>query len=87
MLVDLRHKPSEDDVLMYKFLKYYQLPVTIVATKADKVPNSKRAKAKELILKTLDLEKDDSFVVLSNVTKEGREDILKEIEGLVFETL
>ncbi len=87
MLVDLRHKPSEDDVLMYKFLKYYQLPVTIVATKADKVPNSKRAKAKELILKTLDLEKDDSFIVLSNVTKEGREDILKEIEGLVFETL
>lgn len=87
MLVDFRHKPSEDDVLMYKFLKYYNLPVTIVATKADKVPNSKRAKAKDLILKTLELEKGDTFIVLSNVTKEGRDLILKEIEDLIEETL
>ncbi len=85
MLVDYRHKPSDDDVLMYKFLKYYNLPVTIVATKADKVPNSKRAKFKEIILKTLGLEKDDSFIVLSNVTKEGRDVILKEIEDLIHE--
>lgn len=87
MLVDFRHKPSEDDVLMYKFLKYYNLPVTIVATKVDKVPNSKRAKAKDLILKTLELEKGDTFIVLSNVTKEGRDNILKEIEDLIEETL
>lgn len=87
MLVDFRHKPSEDDVLMYKFLKYYNLPVTIVATKADKVPTSKRAKAKDLILKTLELEKGDTFIVLSNVTKEGRDNILKEIEDLIEETL
>lgn len=87
MLVDFRHKPSEDDVLMYKFLKYYNLPVTIVATKADKVPTSKRAKAKDLILKTLELEKGDTFIVLSNITKEGRDLILKEIEDLIEETL
>lgn len=87
MLVDYRHKPSEDDILMYKFLKYYNLPVTIVATKADKVPTSKRAKAKDLILKTLELEKGDTFIVLSNVTKEGRDNILKEIEDLIEETL
>ncbi len=87
MLVDFRHKPSEDDVLMYKFLKYYNLPVTIVATKADKVPSSKRTKAKDLILKTLELEKGDSFIILSNVTKEGRDNILKEIEDLIEETL
>ncbi len=87
MLVDYRHKPSEDDVLMYKFLKYYNLPVTIVATKSDKVPNSKREKSKEIILKTLGLEKGDSFIVLSNVTKEGRDNILKEIEDLIEETL
>lgn len=37
MLVDYRHKPTEDDVLMYEFLKYYNLDITIVATKYDKV--------------------------------------------------
>ena len=33
MLVDFRHTPTEDDLLMYNFLKYYNIPVTIVATK------------------------------------------------------
>ena len=85
MLVDLRHKPSEDDILMYKYLKYYKLPVTIVATKADKISNNKREKAKNLILKTLELEKGDTFIVLSNVTKEGKDKILNEIESLLEE--
>lgn len=85
MLVDLRHKPSDDDVLMYKYLKYYKLPVTIVATKADKISNNKREKAKSTILKTLELEQGDTFIVLSNVTKEGKDKILNEIESLIEE--
>ena len=40
LLVDFRIKPTNDDVLMYNFLKYYQIPVTVIATKCDKV-NSK----------------------------------------------
>ena len=35
-LVDFRHDPSSDDVQMYDFLKYYEIPVILVATKADK---------------------------------------------------
>ena len=37
MLIDFRHKPTEDDLLMYKYLKYYNLKVTVVATKIDKI--------------------------------------------------
>ena len=44
LLIDFRHKPMEDDLLMYNFLKYYNLPVTIIATKADKVGGSKKQK-------------------------------------------
>ena len=55
MLVDFRHKPSEDDLLMYNFLKYYNLPVTIIATKADKVSGSKKHKNLQMILEELDL--------------------------------
>lgn len=87
MLVDLRHKPSDDDVLMYKYLKYYKLPVTIVATKLDKISKNKREKAASVVLKTLELEKGDTFVMLSNITKEGKDKILNEIEDLVEETL
>ena len=83
LLVDFRHKPSEDDVLMYKFLKYYKLPVTIVATKTDKIAKDKYEKYKKVILSTLDLEVGDHFVLFSSVTKQGKEEILKEIEDLV----
>ena len=44
LLVDFRHTPTEDDLLMYNFLKYYDLPVTVIATKADKVGGSKKEK-------------------------------------------
>src|SRR5699024_9654182 len=32
-LIDLRHKPTEDDILMYDFLKYYEIPVIVICTK------------------------------------------------------
>lgn len=85
MLVDLRHKPSDDDVLMYKYLKFYNIPVTIVATKSDKLSNNKKEKAKNTIIKTLELDKNDNIVILSNITREGKEAILNEIEGLIME--
>lgn len=85
MLVDLRHKPSGDDVLMYKYLKYYNLPVTIIGTKSDKISKNKLEKAKNIILKELELENGDSFITLSNITKDGKDKILNEIEGLISE--
>lgn len=87
MLVDFRHKPTEDDVLMYNFLKYYNIPVTVVATKVDKVGSSKMDKNKKIILDTLDLVVGDDLVLFSSVTKLGREDILKRIEELTVETI
>lgn len=87
MLVDSRHKPTDDDLLMYKFLKYYNLPVTIIATKSDKIPKTKQEKAKKLILQTLDLEKNDNFVMLSNLNREGKDKVIQIIEDLVLETL
>ena len=84
MLVDFRMKPTDDDILMYNFLKYYNLPVTIIATKADKVGGSKKQKNLQIILDTLDLVVGDDLVVFSSVTKLGIKDVLKRIEDLVF---
>ena len=83
MLVDFRHKPTEDDLLMYNFLKYYNIPVTIVATKVDKVGGSKLEKNKKIILDTLNLVVGDDLILFSSVTKLGKDDILKKIEDLV----
>ena len=87
MLIDFRHKPMEDDLLMYNFLKYYNLPVTVIATKADKVTGSKKEKNLKVILETLDLVVGDDLLVFSSVTKLGVKDVLKKIEGLVEETI
>ena len=87
MLIDFRHKPMEDDLLMYNFLKYYNLPVTVVATKADKVTGSKKEKNLKTILETLDLVVGDDLVVFSSVTKLGVKDVVKKIEGLLVETI
>jgi GTP-binding protein len=87
MLVDFRHRPSEDDILMYKFLKYYNIPVTIVATKLDKVPTSKKDKNIKVILNSLNLVMGDNMVLFSNINKVGREETLKIIESLIIETI
>lgn len=87
LLVDFRHKPTEDDVLMYNFLKYYNIPVTVVATKVDKMGSSKMEKNKKVILDTLDLVMGDDLVLFSSVTKLGREDVLNKIEELVEDVI
>ena len=71
LLVDFRHKPTEDDCLMYEFLKYHKLPVTIIATKSDKIKNNERKKCKEAIINTLKLSSDDKFIITSSEKKEG----------------
>ena len=81
LLVDYRHKPTEDDILMYKFLKYYNLPVTIVATKYDKVNRSLRAKQDELVKKTLNPALGDEIINFSSVTKIGKERVYEIIEN------
>ena len=79
MLIDYRHKPTEDDCLMYEFLKYYNLNITIVATKFDKVSKNNRIKQDKIIKDTLKFE-DDEFITFSTVTKKGRAEVLSVLE-------
>ena len=72
-LVDFRHEPSADDVQMYEFLKYYEIPVILVATKADKIPRGKWNKHESIIKKKLDFDPADTFIVFSSETMEGLE--------------
>ena len=83
LIIDFRHKPTEDDLLMYNFLKYYNLPVTVIATKADKITGGKKQKNLKVILDTLDLVVGDDLIVFSSVTKLGVKDVLEKIEGLI----
>lgn len=81
LLIDYRHKPTEDDILMYNFLKYYNLRITIVATKYDKVTKNNRVKQDKLIRDTLKFEENESFIPFSTITKKGKEEIFEIIES------
>jgi len=80
MLIDFRHKPSNDDLMMYNYLKHYKIPVTIVATKTDKIGITLQQKQRNLILEELDLVVGDDFIMFSNVTKVGKKEIYDKIE-------
>ncbi len=81
LIIDYRHKPTEDDVLMYKFLKYYNIPVTIVATKYDKVNRSLRDKQDDIIKTTLSPALGDEIVNFSSITKIGKDRVYEIIEN------
>ena len=75
MLVDFRHKPTEDDVLMYNYLKYYNIHVTIIATKIDKVSKNNYEKNKKIIRDTLKMVDEDELILFSMVNKNGKQDV------------
>lgn len=72
-IVDLRHAPSNDDVMMYEFLKHYDIPVIVIATKADKIPRGKWQKHLKVVRETLNKHPDDPLVLFSAETAEGKD--------------
>ena len=79
LLIDFRHKPTEDDILMYNYLKYYNIPVTIVCTKVDKVSKNSHEKNKKTIIKELGLENEKEIILFSSITKNGKNEVYDEI--------
>lgn len=82
-LVDIRHKPSAQDVQMYDYLKYFNLDGIVVATKADKVSSNQRSKNILEIRKTLGMSNADKIIPVSALKKSGHEVLLDEIEKLL----
>lgn len=80
MLVDGRHAPTDDDVQMYQWLAYYQLPVLVVATKMDKVKDSRFTQTTKLVQNSLNLDKTTPLVLFSAKTKRGKDQVWQWIE-------
>ena len=81
LIVDLRHPPTEDDRMMYDFLKHYEIPCIVVATKADKIPKGKWQKHLKVTKETLELEKGDHLILFSSETGEGKDQAWSALES------
>lgn len=82
-LVDIRHAPGKNDLLMYQWLKHYGFPVILVATKSDKLKRSQIQKQLHDIRTSLDLSQQDLIIPCSSTNKVGRDDLLLALESLL----
>ncbi|WP_123054419.1 ribosome biogenesis GTP-binding protein YihA/YsxC [Clostridium sp. JN-1] len=76
LLVDCRHKPTQDDITMYNWIRYYGYDYTIVATKADKLKRSELAKNLKIIRESLNVDPEDKVFTFSSLKKQGKEELL-----------
>jgi GTP-binding protein len=79
-LVDLRHPPSKDDLVMREWLAHYGIPVCVIATKADKVARSKRDSHIRTIREAFQIKQDEKFIVFSAEDGMGKEEVWNWIE-------
>lgn len=83
LLTDIRHPPTEDDVQMYHYLKYFDLPVVIIATKLDKIPKNKRDAYVKRSSDVLQRVASDAIIPFSAVTGEGKDQAWKAIQPYI----
>lgn len=82
LIVDSRHKPSEDDIVMMDYARYFAIPVVVIATKIDKLKRSERDRKLKLIKQTLSMDDHDVLIPFSSESKEGVDEAWREIEKL-----
>ena len=80
LITDIRHEPTKDDVQMYDYLKYYEIPVVIIATKLDKIPKNKRDSFVKRTRTVLQADPQDVLIPFSAETGEGTEAAWSAIE-------
>lgn len=84
LLIDIRHKPSENDKTMYDWIVYNGYQPIIIATKSDKLKRSQIQKQLKIIKEGLELPKGAQIIPFSAQTKQGREEIWALSEELLF---
>lgn len=82
LLVDIRHEPTENDRLMYDWIKYHGYKVLLILTKADKLKRSVLNKHIKIIEKALKVVDEDMIVAFSSETKQGREEVYEIIDNM-----
>lgn len=79
LLVDSRHKPTNDDIIMHEWIKHFGYDVTIVATKSDKLTRNEIKKNEKVIKETLKLNADDKLYFFSSLNKDGKDELINNL--------
>ena len=85
LILDIRHKPTEDDKLMYNYIKSTNIPFIIVANKADKIAITKVDEAVEEIKRELKIIAGTVIMPFSSERKIYSEKTWEEIRNIIIE--
>ena len=85
LLIDIRHAPSENDRIMYAWVRRMGFEPIIIATKLDKINRSQIQKQIKLIRTTLEAGKETIIIPFSATTKQGREEIYEIVDRIIEE--
>ncbi len=83
LLIDIRHEPGNNDVIMYDWIKRHGYQPIIIATKMDKINRSQIQKHLKMIRTKLQTDKDTIMIPFSATTKQGREEIYELLDGIL----
>lgn len=83
LLIDIRHKPGENDRNMYEWIVHNGFEPIIIATKLDKINRSQVAKNLKILKEGLGVKKGTQLIPFSSVTKQGRDEIWETINQLI----
>ncbi len=82
LLVDVRHVPTAQDIQMFEYLTYHNIPATIVATKYDKIKKSERIKKLTVIAEKLKIGIENIYLI-SSETAYGKSNLINRIYQFV----
>lgn len=80
LLIDIRHEPSANDKMMYKWIVEQGFNPIIIATKLDKIKRSQVAKQLKIVKEGLNLVPGTTMIPFSATTKQGRDEIWELVE-------
>ena len=83
LLIDIRHKPGENDRLMYNYIKSSNLPFIIILTKADKIAVTKVESYVDEIKKELNIDEETTILPFSSQRKIYTEKVWEELEKYI----
>jgi len=81
-LVDIRHTPTQEDQMMINYLRHYDIPFTVVATKADKLSKAQRGRSIPVICRTLVVQPWE-IISYSSEDGTGKDKLLELIDSIV----
>ena len=83
IIVDARHKPSEDDLTMIEYARYHHMKLAIIATKVDKLKKNEIKKCLEKIKTTFELTDEEPLIAFSSEKKQGIDQVWQMIDEML----